>query len=193
MKKIWVDLDDVLADSTIQIISYMNKIRWSNNNISDVSDYYWREWEKLALTKQEAIDLHKEFWLTDYKYNIIPVEWSIQGISYLKTKFSDIYLITARREEYSQYTIDWLNKYFPNIFKDIIYVNHFTDKHMCKSDVCKNLWVSYMIDDYHDTCIKVSEKDINSVLYTRPWNANFSIAASNMKRVNSWDEIMWIF
>jgi 5'(3')-deoxyribonucleotidase len=170
MKRIAIDMDDVLAKTTHVIIDRINKI---------VSKKY--TYEEL-LNGNEAIKLefyahyleHNSFLWEPGFFTTIPVnEDAVEVVKKLHGQY-EIFIVSAATEfpNSLKEKLDWMEMYFPFItWRNIVFCGH---KHMIQAD--------YLIDDH--------EKNLHTftgtpLLFTAPHN----IHIHDFKRVNNWKEI----
>ena len=186
--RIWIDMDEVLSESIDFIYEQMwfelNWAKLDRNNIKDYKDVFKWVW----IDFNEAIKLYvwamqKDIW----NLKIKPVEWSIQKIIELKEKWYELFVITARNSFFfTQYTIDWIQKYFSDTFKDILFADHFTDKHREKSEICREHWIEFMIEDDLDYAIELAKNGIVTFVLEKPWNDYRNEKHNKVIRVKDW-------
>jgi len=187
--KIWVDLDEVLAETIEKLLKDNNYKLWNKFlKKEDIRSYYIYEMEELWLNKEQTIELFRKVLFEDKKYKIKPVEWALEKLIEWRNKWYDLEIITARNNILKDYTFTWVEKNFPNIFSDIHFVGHFTPDHTPKSVVCKNIWVDIMIEDNFEYAKDVANCWIKTFLIEKPWNKDLW-ESKNIVRVKSWDEI----
>ncbi len=194
---IWIDLDEVLAETVEKLLEDNNNIIW-NKKVSkeDIKDYYIFKMKELWLTPEQAIELFRKVLAEDKKYKIRPVDGAYEKLKSWKEKWYKLKVITARPGDlFKEYTLNWLDKYYPNIFDDVFFASdaqikfnkHWKDETK-KSIICKNLWVDVMIEDNFEYANDVASCWIKTYLITKPWNKDFK-ETENIIRVNSWKEI----
>lgn len=192
-KIIWVDLDEVLAELLEFVLEYNDYKIWSFEiNRNDIKDYYIHRMEWLNITAEQAIEWFRKPMLEDIKtFKVKPILGSIDKLNQLKLYWYKLIIVTARIESiFWEYTKKWVDYYFPEIFEDIIYTDHFTDKHRDKWIVCKDLWIEYFIEDNYDYATDIAKAWIKTYLLEKPWNNWQKEYNKNIIRVKSWDEFM---
>jgi len=176
-KVIWIDLDEVLAETLDYCLFFHNyKINWKSIKREDVKDYYIYNMSKYNISLEQGIQWFRDGLSSDiWRYNIKPVQWAIDYIKQLKSKWYILKIITARRAElYTDYTKNWIDKYYPNIFDEIIFSSHFDKtKQKSKSQICE-------------------ENKIKVCLLEKPWNKQKWLNHKNIICVKSWEEILKI-
>ncbi len=185
--KIWVDLDEVLAQFLVAYLEYQNTTYGTNYKFEDVSDY--DVWKIRGGTREEVVAKVYDFHKTPYFANIQPTEWALPVLQRLK-KDHELYLITSRQDSVKEQTKLRINTYFPDIFSDLFFVNHFSTEweQRKKSDVCNEIGIDIMIEDsliYAEDCATAERKVL---LCNRPWNQS-TLHSPNIQRVQDWNEI----
>lgn len=191
-KIIWIDLDEVLAETVDHALEFHNyQICWKNLNKDDIIEYYIYKIEKLEVTKEEAINWFRKPLLHDYNLEILPVLWAHNWLKRIKEKWYKCKIVTARQSEIlSEYTHKWIEKHFWNIFDDILFANHFTKNDISKSEICKNHWIEIMVEDNFEYALELAQNWIYTFLIEKPWNKNIKTEHKNIKKVKSWEEII---
>ena len=189
--KIWVDLDEVLAQFLDAFLAYHNDTYHTDYKVEDAFSYDFREVR--GGTRDEIIEKVRDFHQTHYFTNIKPVEWALSVLQKLSENH-ELYIITARQNYVQEQTRTRVDNHFPNIFNEIFFMNHFSTEWESrkKGDVCNEIGVSVMIDDsliYAEDCL-IPERKV--VLYKRPWNENKSInpAITVVKSRNEIDSLI---
>jgi len=192
-KIIWVDLDEVLAELLDYILEYNSYKIWSYEiNKEEIKDYYIHRIENLNITAEEAIEWFRKPMLEDIKnFKVKPILWSINILKQLKLNWYKLVIVTARIESiFWEYTKKWVDYYFPEIFENIVYTDHFTDKHRDKWEVCIDLWIEYFIEDNYDYANDIAKAWIKTYLLEKPWNSWQNEYHKNIVIIKSWDEFM---
>ena len=194
---IWIDLDEVLAETVEKLLEDNDNIIWNKKvQKEDIKDYYLFKIEELWLTPESAIELFRKVLAEDKEYRLQPVKWAYKKLKSWKEKWYKLKVITARPGDlFKEYTLNWLDKYYSNVFDDVFFAsdalikfdNNWKDATK-KSVICKNIWVDVMIEDNPEYAQDVVNCDIKTYLITKPWNKDFQ-ETKNIIRVKSWDEI----
>jgi len=150
----------------------------------------------LWLNPHEAIELFRKVLAEDKEHKLKPVEWALEKLKFWKEKWYIFKIVTARPKElFEKYTLEWLDKYYPNIFDDIFFASDAQikfDKNWKdatkKSIICQNLWVDIMIEDNPEYAQDVASCGIKTYLIEKPWNKNCKLV-ENIIKVKSWEEI----
>lgn len=176
--RIGVDIDDTLCNFCIHMNVWVNSVL---NTAFTIEDYDARKLGEIWNIPQEQADKLVEQYVLSYTSTLEPIE---DGYDTLKSllPYCDFYAITARDNRLTKQTHEWINSYYPNIFKDIIICNHYgTGEKKCKTDVCKELGIKIMIDD-NPANIKCDS--IHTIIFDQQWNKNY-----NNPRITSWKEL----
>lgn len=192
-KIIWVDLDEVLAELLDYILEYNNyKIGEHTIDKNKIKDYHIHLLPELNVTKNEAIEwfrkpIHEDI----FNFNIKPLNWSLKRLKELKKDWNKLIIVTARIEEiFWEYTKKWVENHFPDIFEEIIYTNQFSNMQRSKWEVCKELWVEFMIEDNYDYALNLAEYNIQTYVLEKPWNIGRKEKHKNIIRIKNWEEFM---
>jgi len=194
-KIIWIDLDEVLAETVKKLLINCDHTIWGIKvSINDILDYNLYKNDKLNLTIEDAINFFHSTYLNDKNLEIELVNWAKEKLEEFKNKWYILKIVTWRPEDIEEYTINWLNKHFPNSFDSIHFANHFSywDKikvKRLKSEICRELWISIMIEDNFDYALELSQNWIYTFLLEKPWNRHIKAEYPNIKRVKHWWEI----
>lgn len=190
-KIIGVDLDEVLAETVDYCLFYnKNKICWKTVNKEDIKKYYIHHMVEYDISKEEAIEWFRNPMIDDINLEIKPVIWAIDWLKQLKNKWFILKIVTARVWDlFWEYTQKWIEKYYPDLFDDIIYANHFTKEDKTKSELCKENDIFVMVEDNFDYALELAENGIKTYLLEKPWNKDIFKNHKNIIKVKSWQEI----
>jgi 5'(3')-deoxyribonucleotidase len=170
MKRIAIDMDDVLAKTTHVIIDKINKITSSSYTYEELMNGS----ENLKLEFYGHYTKHNTFLWEPGFFEHIPVnEDAVEVVEKLHKQY-EIFIVSAATEfpNSLKEKLTWMEKHFPFItWRHIVFCGH---KHMIQAD--------YLIDDH--------EKNLHSftgtpLLFTAPHNLHIN----DFKRVNNWKEI----
>ena len=191
-KIIWVDLDEVLAETIEGVLKFHN---YQINNISarkeDISDYYLWDIKKYWLTQDEGVKYFRDF-LDEAQISeeILPVKWAKEWLKRLKNGWRKIIIVTARREEIKEFTVHRLNEHFGWLWDDILFASHFTEHAINKSELCKQHWIEIMIEDNLDYAIELANAGIKMYLLDKPWNKKYDSSINEgIEKIYDRDEL----
>ena len=142
-----------------------------------VSDYWIYEFAKIwKCTQEESNHIVHEFFKSQHFQEGIP---TIPGASdaLLRLKEScDLVVVTSRQHIIQEATLEWIDRHYPSIFQEVYFGNHFALEGVSrkKSDICKSIGASVLIDDNPGYAKECAEAGINVLLYDwdqgYPWS-----------------------
>ncbi|MDD3480621.1 MAG: hypothetical protein PHW75_00105 [Patescibacteria group bacterium] len=182
---IGVDMDQVLADFSAAFDMFHDTEYGTDLVSNPRPEFYIRN--IFNITEEEEIKRVRKFYDSKYFIEMKPFPDSIRNVKKL-AKNNNLYLITSRPYFVKSETEDWLNRYYPSCFKEIILTNHYFGGKQKKSEVCLAHNISFMIEDMAHYANDCAENGIKTYLLKRPWNIREKIH-SNVIRVKDWDEI----
>lgn len=154
MNRIAIDLDEVL-------VPFLNPmIKWSGKKVNHkkMSKYVYRD--IFEITEDESKKMVYSFYESEDFKNLKPIENSQKGVRKLKNEFDKLYIVTGRQSIVRDQTEEWIDKYFPNMFDDVILTNSYTENEVEKHKLCLALNINTIIDDNFDTCVKCLDCEI---------------------------------
>lgn len=187
--KIGIDLDEVLADFLSALIEYHNATYGTSLFKEQFQSY--RFWEIWGGTKEEAIQKVYDFHQTSYFRNIKPVVGSQEATNILRQN-NDLFVITSRQNDVSEATQKWVAQYFPNVFSDIFFTNHYSQNGSStstKKQICDSVGVDILIEDEPERVSECLNPKRKNLLFDHPWNRNAELP-QEIYRVHSWKEIL---
>ncbi|MDA3855928.1 MAG: hypothetical protein PF569_06705 [Candidatus Woesearchaeota archaeon] len=182
--KIAIDVDQVLCESTENLLDMVNSKDNSNYKLEDMKDYFF-EW---LTPKYDAKEMFEEYLVMLDKniLNLKAINNAKEILNILKDKY-ELYVLTARDSKVRDRTIEWINNNFgEGIFKEFIFLDE--TGYDCKSGVCVEKGFDLMIDDAPHVIENVSKKGIQTFVMSWPWNKNI-LENEKINRVNSWNDI----
>lgn len=187
-RKIGFDLDDVLLNFSDALRFHLNKLLEKNFERSDMVSF--RIENVYGITGEEMRKLIGDFYSHTDHINAKPIHGAVEAISALSEN-NNLYIITAKPDHLQDMTLEWVNKYFPNIFQEIHFANHFNDskKKRMKSEICKEIGLEIFVDDALDNSTELSKNGIKVLMPDRPWNQANDLPEL-VTRVYSWEEII---
>lgn len=187
MKKvIGIDFDDVLMDFTPGFLSFFSKKLGKDFVKEDVKVF--RFWETFQLSKEEAVAICEEYYLTEEHSKNPPLRGTKEALQKL-SNFS-LQVITARPPFTEEVTTSWSAQHFENMIEKFHFTNAFkSDQAVSKGTLARNLGMSYFIDDAPHNALDVAREGIPVFLVDTPWNKNME-SHELITRVTSWDEIV---
>ena len=183
MNRIAVDIDETLVHFLPNLAKFHNKklpngkYRYLYRNIFGVEE---------KVSKSMVID----FYNSDAFHELKPIEGSQEKLVELRERASKLYIVTGRQYYVRQRTEDWIHKYFPDIFDDIVITNSFTQHEVPKVDIFKCLNIDTVIDDDSKVCIESALSGIKPYNYTHfpeyPWYEPHEYTDFSLRK---WEEL----
>lgn len=190
-KIIAVDIDEVLSETVDAVLEVNNhEINWMKITKEEVSSFYFHEIERLNIWTEEDVKIFDKLWLSEKRRDVKPVEWAIEKLNELKSEWYKFIIITARREEFREYTEKRVEQNYAWIFDEIVFTNHYMINAVPKSEICKQKWIEKMIEDNLDYAIDMANAGVKVYLMDRPWNKQYNPEVhQGIIKVNGWNEI----
>lgn len=186
---IGVDLDGILASVHGPILDFHNEEYGTNFGPEDLVNY------DLSLLwgcgMSEAIRRVCAFYKTSFMDQTKPISGSVEGVSKLNSN-NDLIIITSRPRWLDSKTKSWLNKFFPNKFKDVIHTNQVSqegEKKEKKSEVCLRVGAEVLIEDCLDYADDCAQENINVLLLDKSWNQSENLH-KKITRVYDWKDLV---
>ncbi|KAH7574489.1 hypothetical protein ACOSQ2_008880 [Xanthoceras sorbifolium] len=189
-----VDVDEVLGN----FVSALNRFiadRYSLNH--SVSEYHVYEFFKIWNCSRDEADIRvHEFFKTPYfRTGIHPIPGA-QKVLHKLSRFCSLSVVTSRQNIIKDHTIEWIEKYFPGLFQEIHFGNHFALDGVSrpKSDICRSLGAKVLIDDNPRYAIECAEVGIKVLLFdyenSYPWSKMESADQHPLvTKVHNWEEV----
>ncbi|MGB9748404.1 MAG: 5' nucleotidase, NT5C type [Candidatus Woesearchaeota archaeon] len=185
-KKVGVDLDDILFPFNKHFLIYRNKKH--NTNYTE---------KVFRMSTEDIMKEMDDFYKTREYEQIEPVEDAFKALSEIK-KTHDLAIVTARPEYLVEKTNRWLNKYFKNIFSEVIFTNQqsLLNKKRSKAEVCIEKSIEILIEDNFEYVIDCAQKGIRVLLFNKPWNINFSAPKEYKEfivKIDGWNDVLRVY
>ncbi len=190
-----IDFDDTLIDtfSSLLTVSHQSGKLLEYRNIEDIQNYHIEEDKNIKLSKNEVDDIWKNYW---DKLVIEDDIWEIYGSYKTLRKLIDQWIqcsiLTARNknhEKKKKQTEMWIKLYFPELINRIHYLNNNEGEWKKKSEICKTLGITLLIDDAFENAIDMVENGLSAILLEKPWNREITFEHKNLYRTKNWEEI----
>ena len=194
-----IDIDDVLADNAAGFVDFSNRKWGTNLQPSDYTEHWaevWKVDQEEAARRREALHQSGEYML--YRHD----ESALRVLRRLSADYNLI-IVTSRRLDMRDGTLDWIHSHYPNIFTDEVI--HFAgmwddtsvDVHarlaMTKGDLYSQLSVDYVIDDQLKHCQAASDLGKTALLFGHyKWNQTDSLP-EYVTRVQGWSGVEGYF
>ncbi|KAF9173096.1 hypothetical protein BGX21_002975 [Mortierella sp. AD011] len=203
-KVIAVDLDEVLARTSLAIADFHNDTYGTSLTMDDFISYdYTKIW---GGTREESIAKWRLFFDSPYFLKVEPVEGSLETLKLLKSRRYSLVIVTARQQFVADLTKKFVDRHFPGIFESIYFANHYlTEQERLtfvskpKSVICRDVHAQLLIDDSLENAIEVAKAGIPVLLFdlhgSYKWNKlnDGDKLPDKITRVKSWKEIQTWF
>lgn len=186
--RIGIDVDEVLANFNEALCNFHNSTYNTNLTRKDFKDFYLADAFKCS--EEEVKERMQNFFLSPFFKQIKPIEGAKEAIIEL-SKNNELIIITARPEVLRKDTEEWLESYFPAIFKRVHISQSKFQKGLRKWQICKDEKVDIHIDDGLHIIKDCSKNNIKSIVFDNPWNREFT--PKNAIRVKDWYEALEYF
>lgn len=173
MKRIAIDMDDVMADTSQRKIDWYERDFGIQLNKADIKGTYVSRYVKAEHQPQvRAYSKHKDFF---WDLKVMPESQRV--IEALMEKY-EVFIVTAAMPFPNSYNAkyEWLRQYFPFIdIRNVVYCGH---KYVIDAD--------YLIDDHAYNLESFNGKGI---LFTAPHNTD----ETRFERVDNWFDVENLF
>ena len=187
--KIGIDIDNVLVDLD-KVLQFWHKNKYVGSQKEKDRNKYdlsirWN------CSREEMNKRVCEFYDSEDFKEMIPIKNAVRAIGIL-AKDHELHAITARPIHTEKETLRWLHEHFSLDNFEKIHINgQCINKNVLKTKgaICKELGISFMIEDALHYANDCAEKGIKVLLLDWPWNQTNKLDA-NIIRVYSWKEIL---
>ncbi len=170
MKKIGIDIDEVLASFVEGLFDYHNKTRGTHFDKKDITSNFFSDYA--GLSKEETNAFLDEFFNSDNNQNIETVEGAREAIKMLKG--DELFAITIRPEHWRRQTEEWIGVQFGKVFNDVYMLGVEASSEggvtQTKEELSVELALDVFVEDSLSTAKKISEKGIPVILLDKKWN-----------------------
>ncbi len=193
-KIIAVDNDDVIFECVEAIFKYHNAVYKTNFLVKDQLVYGLRQ--TFGCDEEEETKRIFDFFESDYFSQMKPFPGALSALKKLKKDFK-LVVVTARPTVIRQKTVDAIQHHFPDIFESVYLTNGFSKEgtKKTKSEVCKELGVSLLIDDSYDNAQECKKAGLEVILFQRPWNQHLTkkeLTKQGIIPAKNWPEVVQV-
>jgi uncharacterized HAD superfamily protein len=183
-----VDFDDVIADFNRAFLAYHNENFGTNVAYSDITTFELGLF--YGIDEGLLVDRIIHFCHTFHE-TIKPID-GIKSTILELSKTYDLQIVTSRGDALNQVTQNWVDKWFPETFSAIHFVNkHPSEQRPGKSPICKSIGALVLIDDALHNVTNAVENGLMAILMDCPWNQG--PLPDGVIRVHNWKEASeWI-
>lgn len=179
--RIGIDIDDTITNSTEVVKEYIEKYDsvYSNdnhlkNNIYDIIRGTFADELVVRFFKDHAIEMCNKIKIKENAKEVIDK---------LKKEGNEIYIITARSDNFYKNAYKFCEEYLKN---NDIYFDKLITSQIYKVECCKKEKIDLMIDDAVDTVENLNKENIKAILFTSELNKDNN---AKVKRVDNWLEL----
>lgn len=177
MQRVAIDIDEVLAP----FLPTMLKWRPPKQPLPKKFPYYYKQ--IYGITAEDARRMVAEFYDSEAFAEMTPIKGSQQGIKTLKDCDKRLYIVTGRQNFVRDKTEQWIEKWFPNMFADLVMTDSYTNQEIRKVDICKMLNIGLLVDDNIITCLDCQDAKIKALNFVGdpmyPWAEKSSMMMSS--------------
>lgn len=186
-----VDIDEVLFPMVPDLIDYLDREHRVAMTHQDFEKYHF---EDVWHGGPDEASIIFEKYISQTTVDIVPVKGAAESLRKLSKNY-EIVVMTARDEAVSERTLDWINRHFPGLFRDVHFVGNKFDSKVWrpKAEVCVELEISWLIDDNLKTILQTHEAGVGSILFgDYAWNQMKGLP-KGITRAKDWQEVLEYF
>lgn len=146
MNRVAIDIDEVL----VPFVKPMAE--WRGYRMPRTYSYPYVYRDMFNITEKQSQRMVQDFYKSPEFANLEPIPRAHETMKKIRKKTQKIYAVTGRQDSARRVTEEWLEKYFPDIFDDLVLTNSYTDIEIPKLSVCHALDLDTIIDDNEHTC-----------------------------------------
>lgn len=188
VRKIVLDLDDVLVDTMPSLITFCNERYKTNLLLEDMHSYHF--WEAWGCTRKEAIRRVYEFARAGKLRCLYPIPGAVDTVRSI-IKWSDLTIVTSRPSEFANDTYYILERYFPELVNRVVFCSTYEQNRSTRSkrEVCHEVGAHLIIDDNLDHILECTAAGIPGIVFGNyPWN-RIERSPLHLKRADTWHEL----
>lgn len=191
--KVAVDLDDVVVDTAEHVIQHYNAKYGTEVTLED---FYKPNISEVWGTPDDetAVQRVNEYLLTEEYHELLPGDGALYGLSNIKERGYEPYIVTGRPNFVEEATRRYLMRHFPNVFHGVEFTNYFSaDLRRDKGEICRRLGAEIGIDDHIDHARSMAAAGIEVILFGNyPWNQTDELPEGVTRCVN-WPAVLEYF
>ena len=191
MLPIYVDIDDVLADTSGALIDLAESAFGKKVAFSDLKSFDLKV--SFGLTQEEYEHFLNLAHEPDEILGLLPYTEAIDAVQHWVTSGHEICIVTGRPTSTYETTLEWLARHDVP-FDDFFMVNKYARPGMDETialpmQAFSEMKFQFAIEDSHDMAVYLADNMNTQVfLYDRPWNRGPALDGK-IRRFQSWDEI----
>ncbi|KAL6606792.1 hypothetical protein ACP70R_042445 [Stipagrostis hirtigluma subsp. patula] len=189
-----VDVDEVLGSFLAALNKFIaDRYSWNHS----VSEYHVYEFFKIwNCSRERANFLVHEFFTTHYfQDGIHPIPGARDALQNLSS-FCSLSVVTSRQDAIKSHTLEWIDKYYPGLFEQIHFGNHFAleGQSRPKSEICRSFGAQVLIDDNPRYAQECAEDGMRVLLFdydnSYPWcKTGVDQLHPLVTKVHNWEEV----
>ncbi|MDB5181687.1 MAG: uncharacterized protein JWP13_450 [Candidatus Saccharibacteria bacterium] len=193
MKKVLaIDVDDVLADSTVFWHGEVNRRTGAKLELDhwlvpgEYSRYYERVWEKHGIGHLISID-HIDEYMKQDQSQIKATPAATKVLKKLAERY-ELVIVTARNRNQEAATRKWLDKVYPGLVERIYFTRDPVSQAVrSKGEICAEIGASWLIDDFPGHCKDALANGVKPILYGQyGWHVDIP---EGVVRCKKWQDI----
>jgi hypothetical protein len=166
-----VDLDDSLAKTIPGTLEHASEILGHPLEFGDISDTEY--WARYGVGDTEAISLVQGYGAKGFP-GLEPMEGSQEAMVRIKQSgIYDPFVLTAREFRLKDVTEEWIAKYFPGVFSEIVISgNHYINEDFrTKEEILLERGARWIVDDSLRHALRAARSGVSSILFGgHPWH-----------------------
>nr|AFV13469.1 Tac7077 [Coix lacryma-jobi] len=189
-----VDVDEVLGSFLAALNKFIaDRYSWNHS----VSEYHVYEFFKIwNCSRERANFLVHEFFTTQYfQDGIHPIPGAQDTLQTLSS-FCSLSVVTSRQDVIKNHTLEWIEKYYPGLFEQIHFGNHFAleGQSRPKSEICRSFGAQVLIDDNPRYALECANDGMRVLLFdydnSYPWcKTGVGELHPLVTKVHNWGEV----
>mmetsp|Transcript_5109 Transcript_5109/g.8925 ORF Transcript_5109/g.8925 Transcript_5109/m.8925 type:complete len:230 (+) Transcript_5109:316-1005(+) len=188
-----VDLDEVLGGFVEPLCEFHNNEYGTSLSLDDFHSYIFHNvW---GGSVEESLEKVHRFFESNYFLNMQTISGAQEGILQL-SKYFRLVCVTSRQLIVEEETRKWLTKFYPGLFSDVLFGNHWgvQGRKVSKSELCRIINAVALIDDSLDYARECAANGIPVLLFDYKhqyrWNKTEIPLHPLINRVSDWNEIV---
>lgn len=189
-----VDIDEVLGNFLLALNTFIAEHYFLNHNIAEYHVYNFDKVWKCSLAEAN-VRVHEFFKSKHFREGIHPIPGAYQALFQLRS-FCHFSIATSRQNVIKQQTIDWVERHYSGLFKEIYFGNHFSfdGAEKSKSEICRSFGAQILIDDNPRYAVECAENGIEVLLFdyhnSYPWCKISDVSLHPLiTKVHNWQEV----
>lgn len=192
--KVAVDVDEVLG----RFVHTLNRFCKDHYEMDyREADYSIYEFAKIwNCTQEHSNHIVHEFFKSQHFNDGIPViPGALEALTRMRSSH-DLVVVTSRQHVIQDATLEWIDRHYEGVFEEVYFGNHFALEGVSrrKSEICKSINASVLIDDNPGYAVECAEAGINVLLYD--WNLAYPWSKLDKGKmhplitiVRNWEEV----